>query len=34
MGVNIQMLSLKDRRRCAVSIAAEIDEVGVSLLVL
>ena len=30
----IQMLSLKDRRRSAVSIAAEIEEVGVSLLVL
>ena len=31
---HIQMLSLKDRRRCPVSIAAEIEEVGVSLLVL
>ena len=30
----IQMLSLKDRRRSAVSIAGEIEEVGVSLLVL
>ena len=30
----IQMLSLKDRRRSAVSIAAEIEEVGGSLLVL
>ena len=29
-----QMLSLKDRRRCAVSIAVEIEEVGASLLVL
>ena len=31
---HIQMLSLKDRRRSAVNIAAEIEEVGVSLLVL
>ena len=31
---HIQMLSLKDRRRSVVSIAAEIEEVGVSLLVL
>ena len=31
---HIQMLSLKDRRRSAVSNAAEIEEVGVSLLVL
>ena len=31
---HIQMISLKDRRRSAVSIAAEIEEVGVSLLVL
>ena len=31
---HIQMLSLKDRRRSAVSIAAEIEEVGVSLLML
>ena len=31
---HIQMLSLKDRRRSPVSIAAEIEEVGVSLLVL
>ena len=31
---HIQMLSLKDRRRSAVSIAAETEEVGVSLLVL
>ena len=31
---HIQMLSLEDRRRSAVSIAAEIEEVGVSLLVL
>ena len=31
---HIQMLSLKNRRRSAVSIAAEIEEVGVSLLVL
>ena len=31
---HIQMLSLKDRRRSPVSIAAEIKEVGVSLLVL
>ena len=30
----IQMSSLKDRRRSAVSIAAEIEEVGVSLFVL
>ena len=30
---HIQMLSLKNRRRSAVSIAAEIEEVGVSLLV-
>ena len=30
----IQKLSLKDRRRSPVSIAAEIEEVGVSLLVL
>ena len=30
----IQMLSLKDRRKSAVSIAAEIEEVGVSLLML
>ena len=30
----IQMLSLKDRHRSPVSIAAEIEEVGVSLLVL
>ena len=30
----IQMLSLKNRQRSAVSIAAEIEEVGVSLLVL
>ena len=30
----IQMLSLKDRRRSPVSITAEIEEVGVSLLVL
>ena len=32
--VTSQMLSLKDRRRSAVSIATEIEEVGVSLLVL
>ena len=31
---HIQMLSLKDRRRSPVSIAVEIREVGVSLLVL
>ena len=31
---HIQMLSLKDRRRSAVSIAAEIEEVGVSMWVL
>ena len=31
---HIQMLSLKDRRMSPVSIAAEIEEVGVSLLVL
>ena len=31
---HIQMLSLKDWRRSAVSIAAEIEEVGISLLVL
>ena len=31
---HIQMLSLKDRRRSLVSISAEIEEVGVSLLVL
>ena len=31
---HIQMLSLKDRRRTPVSIAAQIEEVGVSLLVL
>ena len=31
---HIQMLSLKDLRRSAVNIAAEIEEVGVSLLVL
>ena len=31
---HIQMLSLKDRRSSAVRIAAEIEEVGVSLLVL
>ena len=31
---HIQMLSLKDRRRSPVSIAAEIEDVGVSLLVL
>ena len=31
---HIQMLSLKDQRRSAVSIAAEIEEVGVSRLVL
>ena len=30
---HIQMLSMKDRHRSAVSIAAEIEEVGVSLLV-
>ena len=33
-GRHIQMLSLKDRRRSSISIAAEIEEVGVSLLVL
>ena len=31
---HIQILSLKDWRRSAVSIAAEIEEVGVSLLML
>ena len=31
---HIQMLSLKDRRRSAVSIAAKIEEVGVSLLAI